>query len=95
MATYNGPAVVISNDGTEYPVTTTLTTSTNGYLTGWNGQLAVPLATFQDLLGQDDGRIRLQNGSEGRIQFGESSTDMTQESSVTHIEIFGSGDAPF
>jgi len=74
MATYNRPATVIRDDGTEFPVTANLTSSIGGLRPDWGGRLSATPTELKGLLNEDQARLRLENGNEATIHLADTST---------------------
>lgn len=95
MTTYHGPATVITPDGTEHPVITSLRTAREGHLTTWEGHIAAPADTdLTDLLNLDQARMRLSDGREGAVFLSYSGAGSAGGVSLS-MRVTGSGEAPF
>ena len=68
MSAYNGRAAIITDDGTEVPVTANLSTRRNGLFTDWGGRLTPTSADgLQRVKTQSEGRLRLPDGREAQF----------------------------
>ncbi|MCY0952096.1 hypothetical protein [Streptomyces sp. H27-S2] len=96
MSSYNGPAVLITNEGREHPVTANLHTTSHGLRTGWAGTLSVP-ANQQpaELMNLSRGRLRLQDEREGEFLRPDIGDWLGSPPQSFQITIVGSGDEPF
>jgi hypothetical protein len=67
MSAYNGQAWVISEDGTDVPVTASLTSYPDGLRTSWGGTLTPASDGLARLLNLVEGRLQLPGGTEAEF----------------------------
>jgi hypothetical protein len=91
MATYNRPATVIRDDGTEFPVTANLTSFIAGLRPDWGGKLSATPTELKGLLNENQARLRLENGNEATIHLPDTSTAAI----FGYLAITSEGHAPF
>lgn len=87
-SSYNGPAIIVTADGTEFDVQAELAThqQANGFLT-WSGYLHGDDGQLWDTYNAGSVTIRLPDGSEGTID--------AKSFGWTQLDVSGSGKPPF
>ncbi|WP_255951556.1 DUF4873 domain-containing protein [Streptomyces odontomachi] len=89
MTTYDGPATAIVS-GTEYPVTASLTVTTDGSLKEWHGTItARDEAAAWEIYNDDHTKLRIGDHREGVFLAGTFNADTAE------LRVQGSGPAPF
>jgi hypothetical protein len=91
MSTYDGQAVLVTEDGTEVAVTAKL----HGDSQGWSGTLETPAHRKRDLLNLTTGRLRIKDKGEGAFVRPDTSDWIDSPASLFKMRIMGNGDAPF
>lgn len=91
MTTYNGPAVLLTEDDIEVPVAARLTSYRDGLRTSWRGSLTPTTDGRQYLSNLDKGRLRLPSGTEADFLRPDTSDLAMQR----QLSILGQNDPPF
>jgi hypothetical protein len=91
MNTYNGQAVIVTEDDAEIAVTAALRRHRNGLRTDWSGTLAPATESLRKLANLTGGRVRLPNGKEASFLRPDTSDWVTSK----RLTIIGQDDAPF
>jgi hypothetical protein len=95
MATYQGPAVLLTYDGCEFTVGADLRSRQDGRVS-WFGRLLVPGEHWDDLKNRVDGfRLRLQDSREGAFIRAQTNDRPSSPGSPFFYNIIGNGEAPF
>jgi hypothetical protein len=95
MAIYQGPAVLITDEGAEFTVGADLR-SRQDRLESWFGRLTIPGEHWGDLKNKADGyRLRLPDGTEGAFIRTQTNDSPRTPGSPFFYNIVGNGDAPF
>jgi hypothetical protein len=91
MNTYNGHAVIVTEDHAEVAVTAALRRYLNGLRTDWSGTLTPGTEGLRKFANLTEGRVRLPNGREASFLRPDTSDWVTTK----RLTIIGQGDAPF
>jgi hypothetical protein len=95
MAIYQGPAVLITDEGAEFTVGADLRSRLAG-LESWGGRLLVQGEHWDVLKNKVSGyKLRLPDGSEGDFLRTQTDDHPRTAGSPFHYNIVGNGDAPF
>ena len=95
MNSYNGPAVLITDDGREYPVTARLASHPSGLRTSWAGTLSVPHSSQPaEMTNLPTGRVRIGHREAAFIR-PDISDWLGSPPGTFQISIQGNGDEPF
>ncbi|MFF0736923.1 hypothetical protein ACFYVK_35580 [Streptomyces chartreusis] len=95
MSIYQGRAVLITNEGTEFTVGADLRSRQDGR-ESWFGRLTVPGEHWDALKNKVDGyRLRLDTGQEGEFIRTQTNDRPRTPGSPFFYNIIGNGDAPF
>ncbi|WP_435643892.1 hypothetical protein ACR9VJ_26555 [Streptomyces sp. H49] len=95
MAIYQGPAVLVMDDGAEFTVGADLRSKLAGH-ESWGGRLLVQGDHWDDLKNKVSGyRLRLPSGQEGEFVRIQTDDRPRTLGSPFFYNILGSGDAPF
>jgi len=91
VSTYNGQALIITEDETEVPVTANLSSYRDGLRTAWRGALAPAPGDLQQLSNLTEGRLRLTDGTEADFL----RSDTSDWVRTKRLTVIGQGEAPF
>lgn len=91
MNTYNGPAVLITKDDVEIPVTIRLRQYPDGLRTAWRGTVTPPADDLQHLLNLSEGQLRLPDGTEAAFL----RNSISDWVGTNRLTINGQGEAPY
>lgn len=91
MSSYDGQAVITSEDGAETAVTANLAQYRSGLRTSWGGTLTPAADDLQRMLNLTEGTLRLPNGHEAQFLRPDTSDWLARK----QLTVIGQGDAPF
>jgi hypothetical protein len=91
MSTYEGQALIITEDKMEFPVTANISSQRGGLRSGWGGTLTPASDALQQLANLTEGRVRLPDGTEAEFL----RPDTSDWVHTKRLAITGQGEAPF
>jgi hypothetical protein len=91
VTTYNGPAVLLTEEEAEIPVTARLTSYRDELRTSWRGSLTPTADGLQQVLNLFKGRLRLPDGTEAEFL----RPDTSDWVSTKQLTILGQDEPPF
>jgi hypothetical protein len=95
MNSYEGPAVLVTEDGTSIPINVRFRKSESGGLQSWEGAIAATMEADAFSLAPGDVAIRMPDGTEGRALISNASVSMDSSGTNFSTRILGNGPAPF
>lgn len=91
MTTYRGKALLICEDGTEIPVTVSLSSYRTGLRTDWGGTVTAAPDDLRKMLNPAKGRLRLPDGTEAEFL----RPDTSDWVGTDRLSISGQAEPPF
>jgi hypothetical protein len=91
MSAYNGQARIVGDNGTDVPVTASLTSYPDGLQTTWAGKLTPAPDRLAQLANVTEGRLQLPGGTEAEFL----RPDTSDWVSTQQLEIIGQDSPPF